>query len=260
MSFEADTIDRYTPIGFIFGARLSFSSVSKLTIGTIGEISCLRDSTNAYNLLFTGLLNADMAITGAGGLRSGLTEAADTWYAILLIGDTSDANTPKGFIDISHTTPILPSGYDVFRRVGWARNNSSSDFLNFSQTGSRNDRRYWYYENAADVRPLQNGNATSFTAVDCSSFIPPTSRRIAMRSAFSSGSGGGAATASAAILRPTGITMTKPVWRNQPSVHSTVKASAYIEMPCDSSQSIDYSVTASANKLTIIIMGYNDEV
>lgn len=139
---------------------------------------------------------ADLAVVGANGLRSGLTEAANTWYAVFIIvgDDGPPANDPTGnnlqsplvrrgssvaaFLDTS-ATPTLPSGFNRYRRVGWVRNNGSSNLYRFTQ--SVNDEWTWWNEDltAADFRVV---NVTSVAALntwydaDASKVVPSSSR------------------------------------------------------------------------------------
>ena len=104
------------------------------------------------------------------------SEAASTWYAVHVIADSTEVETPKAMLSLSATAPTMPSGYDVFRRLGWVRNNSSSNFLRFDQNGAGGERFYHYDEDRSDMKALTAGTAQSWTDIDLSSFIPPTSR------------------------------------------------------------------------------------
>jgi len=114
----------------ISGANPVYINTDSITIGTASEDSIVRASTNDFTMKWTGTLTADITVSGAGGLDTG-SEAANTWYAVYVIGDSTGINTPNTLISVSFTSPTLPSGYDKFRRVGWVRNNGTSNFFKF---------------------------------------------------------------------------------------------------------------------------------
>lgn len=180
---------RRTARGSITGARLTFATVATVTIGTSGVTSQMRDSTDALTFEFSGTLSVDITASGAGGLDTG-SEAADTWYAVYVIADSFGNNSPAGLFSTSATTPTLPTGYDVFRRIGWVRNDSGSDFIDFFQVGNSQDRWVYWSVDRDDVAILQGGSATVRTTLDASSFVPPTSRLVILQVELDTGATG----------------------------------------------------------------------
>jgi len=110
----------------------------------------------------------DITVSGAGGLDTG-AEAANTWYYVWAIA--KEDFTVSSLLSLSSTTPTMPSGYTKKRRVGAIRNNASSNFLEITQDGSWVS--YWL---GGNLSVLVGGRATSSTDVDCSTYIPTTSR------------------------------------------------------------------------------------
>jgi len=161
--------------GFVNGFALSQNAAAPDYKVDIQAGECA-DSTAQRQIKSDSVLTVDLSASGANGLDTS-SEAADTWYAVHVIADTSGANAPAGLFSTSATSPTLPSGYDIFRRIGWVRNDSSADLLSFLQIGSSNTREYVYRESMTGVlRVLQAGTATGATDVDCSSLMPSTSR------------------------------------------------------------------------------------
>ena len=113
------------PVGYAYNGEPVYASASTITIGISG-CNGVRDSTNTITMSFTEALTVDITESGAGGLDTG-EEAANTWYAVHLIGDSSGTNSPAGMLSLSSSSPTVPSGYDLFRHIGWVRNNSDSD-------------------------------------------------------------------------------------------------------------------------------------
>jgi len=167
------------PIGYIVGFE---ASVGASSIVTIAPGVC-RNAANTYTLIRTtsaGNLSVDPSGTGAGGLDTG-SLANNTWYYIWVIAKSSDG-TIAGLLSTSASSPSMPSGYDVKRRIGACRTNGSATlYQQYTEAGGGNQRLVLYDE-ATDASPfevLSNANIstfTSFTDVDCSAVVPPTSR------------------------------------------------------------------------------------
>lgn len=249
---------RAWPPGFLRAARLAFATAAQVTIGTASVTSSVRDSADSFNIEWTTALTADITLAGAGGLDTG-SEAAGTWYAVHVIADSSGVNPVDALLSLSATAPTLPTGYDKFRRLGWVRNDASSDFLRFSQTQAGNDRTYMYdIPLAGDIEVLSNGSAIVFTAVDLSVAVPPTSRWSFLRLDFLPIS-----SSQDFAIRPSDFVnadrTTAPfLW--QAGVDLSTEARMVFWVECDDNQSIDYIQSSASNTLDIVIVGFRDEI
>ena len=246
-------LTRVPSAGLLNDAVLAFVSATSVTIGTAAVKSSAVDSTDVLLMEFTGTLTAAITASGAGGLDTGV-EAADTWYAVHVIGDTTGANSPAALLSLSATAPTQPAGYDVFRRVGWVRNDASSDLLKFFQRGRSRDRTIYYDEAVNATRVLNMGTATVFTAVDCSGFAPPTSEELVISLGFNPNSA-----PNRLRLRPTGSTVIEWLYRPGAAIVDGMEVPGVI-MLCDTSQSIDYRGVSASDTATIRVSGYKDEL
>lgn len=80
------------------------------------------DSTNTQPMAgAAGVINC--ATVGANGLDAG-SLAASTWYAVFIIGNTGGATAYLA--STSYAAPALPTGYTLFRCVGWVKTDASS--------------------------------------------------------------------------------------------------------------------------------------
>jgi hypothetical protein len=241
------------PIGFVWNADLTWLGVSQIQAGKAAKASRVRDSANIFTISWTGLLVGSMPADLEGGV-----EAANTWYAVYVIADSSGASPVKLLFSLSGAAPTLPVGYNRFRRIGWVRNNGASDFLKFLQTGTNQTRRYWWDEAASTVRALSDGAAVAFTPVLLDAFVPPAARQAELHVGFATGllgvSGDGVS------LRPTGSGVANPVWRVQGQVVSAIKTYDTFGMPVNGSQSIDYKVDNGANRADIEVCGFDDQL
>jgi hypothetical protein len=103
---------------------------------------------------------ADITLSGAGGLDTG-TESVSTWYRVFAI--CNDTGTLVAGLLSASSTPLLPSGYTLFRRVGWVRNNAASNFVLSRRSGD------WVsYFKPSDNQQYNPGNPVSFATC-----VPP---------------------------------------------------------------------------------------
>lgn len=241
------------PKGYINGLTVSFNSVSSVVIGSG---SCA-DSTGTFGIESNSNITVSITTSGVNGLDTG-AEAPSTWYAVYIISDSNLINPPAGLLSTNSTTPTMPSGYDKFRRVGFIRNNASSNILNFIQSGTQESRIYYWNDALANFVILTNGSATAFTAVSASSSMCPGASLGKFLLAFTN-PGGGAAT-DQFYTRPTGSTVTiaNTINRFSRDAGSANPARVQIDFVANSAQQIDYAVTSASNTATLTIISYQD--
>lgn len=238
---------------YMYHAKAEWLTVATVGVGTSGVTSKMRDSTDAYDISFSGQLVADLSLSGAGGLDTG-SEAASTPYALFVIADTVTENTPKVMFSLSGTAPTMPSGYDIFRLVQWVGNDSSSDMIGFKQSGNGTTKKVYYLSMGSDLLVLTSGTATSFTDVDCSALVPEGVTEILTTWAFVN-------TAASDFCRVRD--------KDSPStdlnlfrlgIISPNNAIFSTPMTCDSDRKIQYNVDGASSSLSIYILGYTLEL
>jgi len=225
------------PPEYVDGLVLTRASVSTVTIGTG---SC-RDSGDTTNLQVASVLTADITSSGADGLDTG-SEAADTWYSVWVIGTASGG--VASLLSASETAPTLPSGYTLKRRVGWVRNDSSSDFLEGVQTGSGRDRTWTHDETLSSTQVLSGGTATAATDVDCSAVVPPTAKRCTLH-----------VSASALV----GVDVRPDGFGNLVGYRTAPGSSSLQEMPCPG-QTVEYANALANGSTSISVVAYVDSL
>ncbi|WP_428412011.1 hypothetical protein [Pararhizobium sp.] len=214
-----------------------------------------RDSTDTFDIVLSGTQALQITASGANGLDTGV-EAADTWYAIHVIADTSGVNATATLLSTSPTAPTLPSGYDVFRRIGWVRNNTALDFLNYLivKTHGR-DRFVHWAEDGSTLVVLAAGTATTPTAVDCSDYVPPTSHWAKFSVLYNTN-----AAPNTATFRPTGSGISASGWVVAPGVVTTNKMIVAQDLEMNSAQNLDYALTSASDALDLFVLGYEDNL
>ncbi len=163
------------PTHFVDGARLRFVSIDEVSAGTTGELSRVRSESDNFNIEWFGLINADITVTGAGGRDTG-PEPNNAFLAVYAIADSTGVNAVSALISLNFGTPLLPAGYDQFRRIASVRNGGAvapfDEFLDFEQRGK--GREKWTFYKVGIFAPLLlfNGTATTLTELDASTLVP----------------------------------------------------------------------------------------
>lgn len=172
-----------SPPGYVDECEAEYTTVTTITV-TAGTV---RSDDNTFDLVLSAPQATVITTAGAGGLDTG-SEASDTWYSVWVIGDSVAPHlTTTTLFSVSETAPTLPAGYDTKRRVGWTRNNGSSDFLQYSTGGKGRDRHVaWEVERTETSVLTNNGTngSVTFTVVDCSDAVPPSTKRADFQYSF----------------------------------------------------------------------------
>jgi hypothetical protein len=167
-----------------------------------------RDSTDVNDITLTAPTVINARVNGANGLDQGVL-AATTLYAVYVIGSSNYGNTPTSFnyiptaglISTSFTQPVLPTGYDMFRRIGTVLTNATAApnavFFSFTQEGTGANRRMWYDTPFAALAAA--ASAGVWTALPLATSVPTTAIEVGFRVTLIASTAGGSVS-----LRPTG--------------------------------------------------------
>jgi len=231
---------------YVNGLRLSYSSTTVVALAS----GAARNSTNVNDIVLGSAVSIDSAVVGANGIDTG-TLAASTFYAVFVIGDSTKYEDTAGLISTSATAPVLPFGYDMFRRVGYVLTDGSSHFLPFFQTGE-DQARWMVYDTL--ISELSGGTATSFTDVDVATSVPVGDTLVMFQANMTP------ATADNQLkLRRNGSSSTNGSAQVYGSVATKVSSSQVI-VPCDSSKIVEYLVSNGSDAATLLTAGYLDQL
>jgi hypothetical protein len=170
------------PLKYINDLQISNDATSPNTVLDIAAGQTNGTDGINPNLIDMPLLSGvsiNSAVNGANGLDTG-TLAASTWYYIYEIGSSINAQQPAALLSASATAPTLPQGYDVFRLIGYWLTDGSAHFLKGYQVGNASFRQHVW---DTPIQVITNGAATSATAVDLSSAVPPVQNTLAQLNA-----------------------------------------------------------------------------
>jgi len=242
ISSTKDLADRVFPDSSVT-SRLHQDNVewacSAATTAIITSGTHFRDNGNNVSYTFDANQTVDITASGANGLDQG-SEASGTWYALVAIGDPNGVNVPKGMFVKAADFPssiVLPSGYSDFRRIGWVRNDGSSNFIQ----GIYFNNQFWYED---DQNLITTGSSASFAAIDASSLVPPTEQVIFVTDFGSAGD------------RFTRVTGNGASTGNR-RFRTADELNSWIQLT-DSSQSFDYKT--SGGSATIDLQMYQDNL
>jgi len=245
---------------YVNGLNVGWGSNSTITI-TQG---LARDSLNVNDIilgtfdtgspLWTNIAaTIDGDVIGANGMDRAVA-AVSTRYSVFVIGDSTGYHPSAGLLSPSSNNPILPLGYDMFRRIGVVATDGSAHFLKISQYGQG-----LYRTNFLDVgiNVLTAGNATSFTELNLEGLakaFPSIPCKAYLKVNYTP-----ASATNIAHFLPFGSTATNGI-----VVFGTGVAGAQqgiIEVPTaggPGASSILYKVSNAGDSLTLDVIGFDD--
>ncbi|NPU23926.1 hypothetical protein [Bradyrhizobium denitrificans] len=121
------------PRAHLSGLTISMAGSSPSFSVSAGQAA---DSSNSAIVNLPAALSKTAAIWAAGsggGLDTG-TIAVNTWYHAFLIA-SADGSLADIVVSTSLTSPVLPVGYALFRRIGAMRTDGSGNWIKFQQLG-----------------------------------------------------------------------------------------------------------------------------
>ena len=246
---------------YINGLRMAYASATTFTVSQ----GLCRDSTMVSDIIVglplnvaatqtgeepvaagTGIVTVDITHQGAGGIDNG-TIAASTFYAVHAVGDSFGNYPSSVVISLSVTAPVLPAGYDMFRRIGFIKTDGSTHVLPFRQEGVTADR--WRGWDVAIATSITAGSSATFAAVDCSAGIPAMGVNSDAKFLVTFTPTGAA---NDVELRPGLSSATNGYARLSGSV-AAVATTAIMECPIDTpyTDAIEYLVTGSATAISV---------
>jgi hypothetical protein len=196
-------------------------------------------------------------VNGVNGLDTG-TIAASTQYAIYLIGDSRGYNQVAGLLSLtSNPGPVMPSGYDSFRLIGFWETDGSSHFVYATHKPQNMSGAITYYD-VPPIAVLTGGNATTYTAIDLTTggAIPTTTLPnviVELLVVFIP-----AAAGDVVQFRPTGSTATANVVTIV-GLQAGIAQTQYIQVIAGvgaSKPEIDYLVTAAGDSVTVSVASW----
>lgn len=164
------------PPGHLDGGALSRNATNPTYQIDIAAGSCKSDD-DTTDILWSSTLTFDVSTTGANGRNSDTAEQASKWYLVHVIWNpTTGTAAAFGINEDDIGSFTWPSGYTKKRLLGAFRNDASSNFspLTQSKTEGRVREFHWDESEESALEVLTAGSATTWTDVDLSALVPPT--------------------------------------------------------------------------------------
>jgi hypothetical protein len=229
---------------------------------------------------------------GAGGLDQG-TLAASTLYYVYAIASSQNStiNLPPSpqqslsvppftspisttpvtqdtyyvqanvMISLSKSSPLLPYGFDMFRRIGCVTTDGSTLFRPFWQGGYGNNRKMVYQTAVAPGSAATSGSTSYATIGTLTTLVPQFAGiDVLVDCSLIANSA-----ANALYLAPYGNTSSGDVVRIS-SVATTNAQLAQLACPCEFNAAgtpiveIDYKTTSGSDTVAFLIAGYVDQL
>lgn len=157
------------PYFYVNGYGISNNATTPNTLLDV-DAGVTIDSTATFQMISQNSITINAANVGFNGIDKG-TLAASTVYAVFVISDPVNSRPTGAMISLSYTQPLMPYGYGAFRLIGYVATNSSSQFLKGYWTNAGSATRLFMYD-APQATAVTAGNATSYTNVDLTAFVP----------------------------------------------------------------------------------------
>lgn len=135
-----------------------------------------RNSSNENDIILSAEVTVSNLVNGINGLDTG-DVAASTLYSLYLVGDSTENNDPGVVLSLSASQPLLPVGYDMYRKIGYLRTDATSDFLLGYWSGSSNERTFVYDVPIATA--ITAGASATYAAVTLTTFVPAVENVLA---------------------------------------------------------------------------------
>lgn len=232
---------------YIDAGGLGYISATQVVVGS----GAARSVGNLWDIEAPTGVVLDTGKTGVNGIDVG-TVQPNQFYGVHLIADTTRHQPTAAILTASILSPVLPAGYDVFRRMGNVLTNGSSEIRVFYDYGSARDK-VMYYEEPISV--LSGGNATTFTPVPVAAALPPTFVEVFCDVTYTPNS----ATNIAEFL-PSGSGATTGMVRFGTGVAAQQVGEVRIPTVPAGGGGIVYKVANAADILDLKVIGYRDSL
>jgi hypothetical protein len=172
-----------SPFLYINEIKVSNDATTPNTKVDVSAGMC-RDSSDVFYMNlgnFNGFLNGsispnsatviDATINGVNGLDTG-SLAASKVYLVYVIGDPINANPTACILSLALPSvgPLMPTGYSIYRHVGYIMTDGSSHFLLGYNSGNSNARTFLY--DAPHATSVTAGTSATYAPINLSTMVP----------------------------------------------------------------------------------------
>lgn len=240
----------------IVNARLAYVNglqLSWLTTTTFSMASGAASNSNDVNDIELSAPVTNL-ITSVGPNGVDIAAAvASSFYAVYVIGDSTAYQPTASLISLNATTPALPFGYDMFRRVGFILTDGSAHVLKFWQYGNGSGKDMWY-DTPIATAAITTGTsyatqslATGIPAIACETFLKVQYTANSATNVVNMGPFGSTPTA-AMVIFGYGVAA-------QQQGMAVVPCALNVAVP-----TIEHKETSASDALVLLVSGYRDNL
>lgn len=152
-------------VAYVNGLQLTWASTTTFTMGA-GAAS---NSSNINDIVLPALVTNTITAVGANGVDIAAA-VASSFYAVYVIADSTEYKPTASLLSLNTSTPSLPFGYDMFRRVGFVLTDGSAHVLKFWQYGNGSSKDMFY---DTPIATSAITTSTSYVTQSLAAGIPP---------------------------------------------------------------------------------------
>lgn len=247
------------------GANSAIKIVRGPVAGTEIEVerAQVADTTNVKMMSVSNAV-IDASTTGAGGLDTGAL-GPSAMYFIYVIGDTSGVNSDDVLLSLTAgppygAAPALPSGYDVYRRIGAVPTDGSSALFNIRKING-----VTLFEDGSLMVVFTGAiGSTSFAPISLAAFVPALVAERAILAIH----GDTAASSPGFIEFRSGTTLGPATWTVATrqgaggAAGNTNFSHDHIELELSATATVDFRETVASHTttVTVYVRGFIDDL
>lgn len=236
-------------VKYVNGLEMAWVDTTHFTLNA-GAAS---DSTNVDDIILPALVTNTISSVGVNGVDIAVA-IASTFYAVYVIGDSTGYKATASIISLSGVQPALPSGYDMFRRVGWILTDSSSHVLKFWQYGHNSARDMWY---DTPIATPAITTSTTYVTQSLAAGVPPITCEVFLKYVY-----GAIAAGNSFQMGPYGsIPTVAMIDISSPVVLGTATQTGPVVVPSALNAAvptIEHKESSASDTLVLAVSGYQD--
>lgn len=243
------------PTGYLYGLIPTWLSTE---IVRIFDGACRSDDDTEDIVISDGSsVTITITSTGANGRNVDTAEQSNKWYALYVIKNPSTGAVAGFMVNEDNLgTFTWPAGYTKKRRVGWIRNNNTSNLRAGKYIGAGISKRWLYDVERTEMLALSGGSAIVFTDINLAEWVPRNLNSAYLPSVSIAGVYDPFGT-SFVDFRPNGSSVNDPVYF---SYQSTAAESFQLDMYCDINRIIEYQCFNASDSVSVYVVGFEDEL
>jgi hypothetical protein len=235
-------------VAYVNGLQLSWLTTTTFSVAA-GAAS---NSNDVNDITLSAPVTNLISHVGVNGVDIAAA-VASSFYAVYVIGDSTEYQPTASIISLSATAPSLPFGYDMYRRVGFILTDSSSHVLKFWQYGNGGAKDMWY---DTPIATPAITTATTYATQSLAAGVPPEVCETYLKVQYTANSA-----TNVINMGPFGSTPTAAMVIFGYGVAAEQQGMAVV--PCALNTgvpTIEHKETSASDALALFVSGYRDNL